>query len=66
MADEGRTSQPESSIHVNHYCCIEGCGQFGEFGFARTRAEPVTWWCYEHYPQWDEIKRNARSSTLSR
>jgi hypothetical protein len=50
MSDDSRTAQPESSIHVNHWCCIDGCGQWGGFGFARTRAEKPRWWCWEHYP----------------
>jgi hypothetical protein len=50
MTDESRTANPAASIHVNHYCCIEGCGKWGGFGFARSRGETPTWWCWEHYP----------------
>jgi len=50
MSDESRTSDPAASIHVNHYCCIDGCGKWGGFGFSRSRGETPTWWCWVHYP----------------
>ena len=49
MSIEGHSNQPEASIHVNHYCCVEGCGRWGGFGFSENRGEPQ-WWCWEHYP----------------
>ena len=59
MTEESRTTNPAASIHVDHWCCVNGCGKWGGFGFSRSRGEAPTWWCSEHYPHkpnqvWDE------------
>ncbi len=48
MSDEGK--QISDGIHVNHWCCIDGCGEWGGFGHSRNKVEKITWWCWEHYP----------------
>lgn len=27
-----------------HYCCVEGCGKWGGFGFARSAGVAPRWW----------------------
>ncbi len=44
------TSKASDGVHENHYCCLLECKKWGGFGFARSKAEPVQWWCWEHYP----------------
>ncbi len=44
------TNKASDGVHVNHYCCLPDCKKWGGFGFARSKAEPVQWWCWEHYP----------------
>lgn len=44
------TTRAGDDIHVNHYCCFTGCKKWGGFGFTRSKAEAVQWWCWEHYP----------------
>lgn len=33
-----------------HYCEHEGCVKWGGYGLARSKGEPVRWWCWKHYP----------------
>ena len=47
--DDSRTVNSGAGTHVNHWCGIEGCGQWGGLGFSSGREEP-RWWCWEHYP----------------
>ena len=44
-----------------HYCCIAGCKEWGGFGFSRSKAEPVQWWCWEHYPHREPAKADGRA-----
>lgn len=44
------TSKTGDGIHENHYCCVPECKKWGGFGFTRSKAEAVQWWCWEHYP----------------
>jgi transcription elongation factor Elf1 len=48
MTDDSRTSQPEASFHVNHWCEQPGCKAWGGFGFQRARVEKPVWKCWEH------------------
>ncbi|WP_320196203.1 hypothetical protein RMR10_004765 [Agrobacterium rosae] len=50
------TSKTGDGVHENHYCCIPDCKKWGGFGFARNKAEPVQWWCWEHYPHKGTVK----------
>ncbi len=45
-----QTSKTGDGIHENHYCCVPECKKWGGFGFTRSKAEAVQWWCWEHYP----------------
>ncbi|KQV83214.1 hypothetical protein ASC90_21720 [Rhizobium sp. Root1220] len=56
-------TKPADSVHVNHYCCIEGCGKWGGLGFASSKAVDTQWWCSEHYPHGDAMK--DRDSTFA-
>lgn len=53
LSPESRSETAGAAIHVNHYCCTEGCRRWGGFGWFRTRGEPVQWWCAKHYPMWE-------------
>lgn len=44
------TSKAGDGVHENHYCCLLDRKKWGSFGFTRSKAEPVQWWCWEHYP----------------
>lgn len=50
------TSKTGDGIHENHYCCIPDCKKWGCYGFARSKADLVQWWCAEHCPY-----KNAQS-----
>jgi hypothetical protein len=41
-----------------HYCCVPECKKWGGMGYGRTAAEPVIWWCAEHYPYWNMHKKS--------
>lgn len=56
MSDE--KTKAGDGVHWEHYCCVDGCKKWGGLGYARTNAEPVKWWCAEHYPHWHMHKRN--------
>lgn len=61
MALDDRT---DTFPHVpdEHYCEHAGCNAWGGFGFARSKGEPVRWWCAEHYPHWtpeEQARRRA-------
>lgn len=49
MSDEGRSARDANHRLINHWCEVEGCGQWGGFGFAKGREIP-RWWCWGHYP----------------
>ncbi len=55
------TGKTGDGVHENHYCCISECKKWGGFGFARNRAEPVQWWCWEHYPYKTPAQPGPRS-----
>jgi hypothetical protein len=38
---------------VANRCCVPGCGKWSIFGYSRSRSDPITWWCGDHYPHWD-------------
>ncbi|MBZ9792525.1 hypothetical protein K9B32_20790 [Rhizobium sp. 3T7] len=57
MSIENHSKAPGANIHVNHYCCVEGCGKWGGFGHASSKGVETRWWCAEHYPYWDDIKK---------
>jgi hypothetical protein len=50
MSIEGHSSQPEASIHENHYCEHPGCQRWCCYGFEQDRMT-VKWFCREHQPE---------------
>lgn len=32
MSIESHTKAPGANVHIEHLCCIEGCGKWGGFG----------------------------------
>jgi hypothetical protein len=50
MSIESHSSAPAASIHVEHLCCVDGCGKWGGFGHTKSRGMEAGWWCWEHYP----------------
>lgn len=61
MSIEDRTDTHPGRIE-EHYCEHPGCNTWGGFGLARTKGEPVRWWCWEHYPYKDPspVRSGAR------
>lgn len=55
MTDDKQTP----AVHENHYCSVEGCQRWGAWGHSRTKAEPVQWWCQEHYPHHNKARQEA-------
>jgi hypothetical protein len=53
-------AKPADAVHVNHYCCVDNCGIWGAFGFARSKSEESQWWCEEHYPHWENKREIER------
>ncbi|WP_411033866.1 hypothetical protein [Shinella sp. BYT-45] len=55
----------DTNQHVpeEHYCEEPGCAEWGGFGLARSKGEPVRWWCWEHYP-YKEPGSTRSSGTL--
>lgn len=53
-------SKTGDGVIDTHYCCLQDCKKWGGFGFARSRAEPVQWWCWEHYPHKDTHLAKSR------
>lgn len=53
------STNTSDQVHINHYCSVEGCGKWGGWGYARSKHEPIQWWCYEHFPYKDDFKRRA-------
>jgi hypothetical protein len=49
VTDESRTTQPEASIHDDHYCDHDGCKKWGCYGFEESRAITL-YYCAEHQP----------------
>ncbi|WP_246717882.1 hypothetical protein [Rhizobium aethiopicum] len=43
-------SAPGANVIIEHYCEEEGCGEWGGFGHSPSKAIPVHWWCWEHFP----------------
>jgi len=54
MSDENGSKQHAAAGVVDHRCEYPGCGEWGGFGFAASRAVAPRWWCARHYPYWDE------------
>lgn len=50
MSENSTPAKNGDGIHVNHDCEHLGCGKWGGFGFARSKADSPRWWCWEHYP----------------
>lgn len=48
MSDEDR-SNTMPAVHINHWCEVEGCKEWGGFGHSTGRGNP-RWWCWGHYP----------------
>lgn len=48
MAIEHTDTHPHAP--EEHYCEHTGCNEWGGYGMARSRGEPVRWWCWAHYP----------------
>lgn len=44
-----RGGPPGDNVHINHWCSIDGCKEWGGFGFTTGSGTP-TWWCWDHYP----------------
>ncbi|MBB3394447.1 MULTISPECIES: hypothetical protein [unclassified Rhizobium] len=57
MSIENHSKAPGANIHVNHYCSVAGCGKWGGFGHASSKGVETRWWCAEHYPYWEDIKK---------
>jgi len=51
--DDRTPTHPPPPVSEEHYCEHEGCNEWGGFGMARSKAEPIRWWCWEHYPYKD-------------
>ncbi|MBP2560874.1 hypothetical protein J2857_003643 [Neorhizobium galegae] len=52
MSEERTTTHPSAPVHFEHWCEVEGCNKWGGLGFGKG-AQPMRWWCAEHYPHWD-------------
>jgi len=58
--DESRTTQPEASIHVNHWCEHTGCRKWGGFGHSKSSSDRTIWMCWEHFQHKpNQAKREA-------
>jgi hypothetical protein len=53
------TSAPDMYVH---YCDEDGCSKWGGFGHSPSKAVPVRWWCWEHFP----FKSYEKEQTLRR
>lgn len=59
MSDDRTSTHPAAPVHFEHWCEEPGCNAWGGFGRANSKNEPARWWCGEHYPYWDEVKKNS-------
>lgn len=50
--------------HFEHYCEEEGCRECGGFGHSPSKAIPVRWWCWEHFPHKTYEQEQALRSKL--
>ena len=49
MSIQEHSTAAGAGIHVNHYCCVDGCDKWGGFGFSRNKTDQQ-YWCWPHYP----------------
>ncbi|PCK81223.1 hypothetical protein [Rhizobium sophoriradicis] len=50
MSITNHSSAPGANVHFEHYCEEVGCKKWGGFGHSPSKAIPVRWWCWEHFP----------------
>lgn len=60
MAEDRTDTRPPTPDE--HYCEHAGCNAWGGLGFARSKGEPVRWWCAVHYPHWTDEEQAKRGA----
>lgn len=53
------TTKTAASVHENHPCSVAGCKKWGGFGFSTAKNVEARWWCWEHYPHKEPVRRNS-------